>query len=375
MTRIGLRNAWFQVHKWIGLILAVLIIPISVTGSALIWHDQIDEWMHPARHGGHGPAVLAPAAYADAARGALAGGERLSRLDIPAKPGEPVIATANRPGRGRPVRLSLYLDPSDAHVIEKVNGGEGLFPVIHVLHGSLMWPGAGRLIVGWVGVAMLLSSLTGLWLWWPVTSSVRRGFRWKRHPNFDTNLHHQLGFWISVPLFVLSLTGVWISFPPVFAGFDGPQPPRGPGPDRAALMRAQPLATPAISLEVAVARAVAAAPGKPVLIGWPTDLNPEWTVSVAPEKGRPASVTVADKDGTAKVAPAPAGPPRQTLARTMRQIHDGSDLPFVWQLILFLGGLLPAILAVTGIIMWWRARTWRGALAERKRAAAARAAG
>ena len=52
---------------------------------------------------------------------------------------------------------------------------------INFFFGSgLMVPGTGRQIVGWVGVAMLISSLTGLWLWWPVTGSFRRGFRWKR---------------------------------------------------------------------------------------------------------------------------------------------------------------------------------------------------
>ena len=32
-TKKQLRALWLQVHKWIGLLLAVLIIPISVTGS------------------------------------------------------------------------------------------------------------------------------------------------------------------------------------------------------------------------------------------------------------------------------------------------------------------------------------------------------
>ena len=38
VSKIGLRNAWFQVHKWIGLILAILIIPLSLSGAALVWH-------------------------------------------------------------------------------------------------------------------------------------------------------------------------------------------------------------------------------------------------------------------------------------------------------------------------------------------------
>jgi uncharacterized iron-regulated membrane protein len=42
----------------------------------------------------------------------------------------------------------------------------------------------------------------------------------------------------------------------------------------------------------------------------------------------------------------------------------------LWQIVIFLGGLLPAILAVTGIIMWWRARGWRAQLKARQRARA-----
>lgn len=362
MTKIGLRNTWFQVHKWIGLILAVLIIPISITGSALVWHDQIDEWMYPARHAGYSPAALAPTAYADAARAALGEGERLSRIEIPREAGAPVIATAARPGKGRPVRLTIYLDPADAHVVEKVNNSEGAFQVMHVIHGSLMVPGAGRQIVGWVGVAMLLSSLTGIWLWWPVTGSVRRGFRWKRQPNLDANLHHLLGFWIAVPLFVLSFTGVWISFPQVFSGFDGAQQRGGPPG------RATPIEMARGEVANAVARAEAAAKGRAVTIAWPTDLKRAWTIDVQPASGKPVSVKVDLLAHEAQVEPRrPAQP--QTLARTMRQIHDGSGTPFVWQLIVFMGGLIPAILAVTGIIMWWRARKWRGQLAARKQAA------
>lgn len=363
MTKIQLRNLWFQVHKWIGLILAVLIIPISLTGAILVWHEPIEDAMHPARHAVAGPGTLAPSVYADAARAALGKGDALTRMEIPGKAGEPVVASATKVGPGRPQRVTLYLDPADGHVIDREKSGEGIFQFFHQLHGSLLVPGAGRPIVGWIGVAMLISSLTGIWLWWPVTGSVRRGFRWKRHPNLDNKLHYMLGFWISLPLFVLSLTGVWISFPQVFAGFDGAQR----GPDRGAMMRAKPLAAPVTPLATAVEHALAAAPGRVAAVSWPTDLRAEWAIDVAPAKGRPASVAVRDADGVAKVA-APQGPQHTTLARLMRQIHDGSDMGLLWQMIIFLGGLIPAALAVTGIIMWWRARKWRGEVAARKRA-------
>ena len=49
-TNMRLRGWWLQVHKWIGILLAVLIIPISLTGSALVWHDWLDETINPQRY-------------------------------------------------------------------------------------------------------------------------------------------------------------------------------------------------------------------------------------------------------------------------------------------------------------------------------------
>jgi uncharacterized iron-regulated membrane protein len=360
MTKIQLRNLWFQVHKWMGLSLAVLIIPISVTGAALVWHEPILEAMHPERHHASAPAALPPAAYADAAREALGEGERLSRLDFAND--APVVATATQPGKGRPQRVLVYLDPETSRVIARENSSQGAFQVMHVLHGSLMLPGVGRQIVGWIGVAMLLSSMTGLWLWWPTAGSLKRAFRWGRHRNLDHNIHQTFGFWVSLPLFVLSLTGVWISFPAWFAGVDGPQ---SKGPDRGAMLRARPLAAPTTPLADALARAQAAAPGTLRSVAWPTDQKREWTFEVATTEA-PASVSVADAGGAAKVTPKPAEPQRETVARLMRRIHDGNGMGLAWQIVIFLGGLIPAALAVTGIIMWWRARGWRGEVAARK---------
>lgn len=373
MTKIGLRKAWFQVHKWIGLILAVLIIPISITGAALVWHDPLERAMHPELYAVSGPASQPLAAYAGAAQAVLGSGEQLQRVEIPQEAGEPVTAFAMKAGQGRPQRVTVYLDPANAKVLGTARSGEGIFQVMHVLHGSLMVPGVGRQIVGWVGVAMLISSISGIWLWWPLTGSLRRGLRWKRHANFDTNIHYQMGFWISLPLFVLSLTGVWISFPQWFAGFEsasaqqGPGGPGGPGGGRGRF--APPLALPLSAMESAVATAEKATPGRAVSIAWPTEQAPEWTVSMAPASGPAAEVKVGARDLATKVE-AGRGEPPETLARLMRRIHDGNGLPFIWQLIIFIGGILPAALAVTGVIMWWRARGWRAQLAAKQRARA-----
>ena len=204
MARAGkkqLRALWLQVHKWIGLTLAVLIIPIALTGSALVWHDWLDAKLEPQRHAVLGAAALAPSVYAAAARSALQPGEALSALRFD-KDGGPVVGTAVTPaeGGGRPVRTSLWLDPRDAALIDRASGNSGAVQVMHVLHGSLFVPGWGRTIVGWVGVFMLVSCLSGIWLWWPLSGNVASGFRWKRRNTLNANLHYMTGFWILFPL-------------------------------------------------------------------------------------------------------------------------------------------------------------------------------
>jgi uncharacterized iron-regulated membrane protein len=365
-----LRALWFQVHKWIGIGLALLIVPISVSGAALVWHDALDEAINPGRYDVSGAeASLPPSAYAEAAQRALGAEGRLMALRY-SDEGGPVVATATQTskGEGRPARTSVWLDPPTARVLDKAPSEAGLVRFMHGLHGSLTVPGLGRQIVGWVGVFMFVSCLTGIWLWWPIAGSVRRGFRWKRQNSTNANIHHQIGFWILAPLAMLSFTGLWISFPAVFGAFEAAQPRAKSGgaapPDRARLARALPLARTAMTAEAALAAARPAASGALASIAWPTDLEPKWKIAFA-RAGGPAEVAVDDASGEVT----PPRPPRpETNARLMRRLHDGTNMGGFWQAVIFAGGIIPAILAITGLVMWWRSRGWKAALAKKRKA-------
>jgi uncharacterized iron-regulated membrane protein len=370
VTKIGLRRAWFQVHKWIGLILAILLAPLSLSGAALVWHDALDKALHPQRSAlTSGIAGQAPQAYIVAAAAVLVPGERIATMV--ARPGEPVVVSAmkslkQRAGAGVPSRTMIWLDPGSARMLDTADGKAGFVRILHQFHGSMMLPGVGRQIVGSLGVAMLLSTLTGLWLWWPTAGRWTRGLRWARHRDLDTNLHHQFGFWIALPLFVLSLTGAWISFPAFFGAWSGQKPGAQDGEAR---FRARPLEAPVQSLDAVLAAARDQAPGTVTAIVWPTDQKPAWSVTLKPSTGKPATVAVDDASGDAAID-AKAGEEQGGLARTMRRIHDGADMGIAWQVIIFLGGLVPAVLAITGIVMWRRARGWRGELEARRKACA-----
>jgi uncharacterized iron-regulated membrane protein len=351
MTKVQLRNAWFQIHKWIGIILAIILIPLSLTGSMLVWDEPLDRLLEPTHYAVSGPAALPASAYVATARAALPAGSRILSVRI----GEgPVMVTAMPPSpskmRGPPLRLAAWVDPATGKLIDS---GLTISPVMrwaHIFHGSLQIPGTGRAVVGWLGVAMLISSLTGIWLWWPLSGSVSRGFRWKRQASLDGNLHHLVGFWISLPLAILSLTGVIIAWPQMI----------GRTTNGMTRMVQTPLGPTHLTIDQAIA--AAGTEGK-VTVTWPTDKQPSWTIAA----GRGRTITVDDTTGVASAA---GDGQRERVRPFYRRLHDGTGLGIVWQTIIFLGGIAPAILGVTGIIMWLRTRGWRADVAKRRKAAA-----
>lgn len=368
-----LRRFWLDVHLWIGVGLFILLVPLGLSGAALVWHDPLDTMLHPQRFAvSPGDTRLAASAYLDAARKAYGDRATVTQIRMPEKAGQPVIASGRvngpppAPGQ-RPRTLTAWIDPATARVLDVADTRDELIGVMHRLHGSLLipTPGLGRKVVGWLGWAMTASCLTGLWLWWPRNGKILLGLRWLRAPSTFNNLHHMFGFWVLVPLLVVSLTGVYISFPETARKLFGVESQNGsrggPRPGAAA-----PLAEPGLPIDMAVAAAMAEAPGgRLAAITLPTEgRRPAWRIQfVAEGEGPGATVQVADEDGSIRKGRGGAGPGRaDPLSRSMRTIHDAQDTPWIWQLLVFLTGVAPALLGVTGTVMWLRRRARRAHL-------------
>jgi hypothetical protein len=46
----------------------------------------------------------------------------------------------------------------------------------------------------------------------------------------------------------------------------------------------------------------------------------------------------------------------------MRRIHDGGEMGVIWRTFITLAGIVPAVLGVTGVVMWLRRRARQRAL-------------
>jgi len=204
-------------HRWIGLALMVLLFPIALSGSLLVWHDALDALINPGRYAVSRHGVTQPASlYLARAAEALPAGFTVVALRYPEEPGAPLTVMARGAPRedGPPPFRRVYLDPPTARILGVLDPRTSFIGFLHRFHENLTVPGLfGRQVVGWMGVAMFALALTGIWLWWPRNAAFVVGLRWRRAPATTSNLHYVIGFWISIPLALVSLTGVYLAFP------------------------------------------------------------------------------------------------------------------------------------------------------------------
>lgn len=359
-TRGALRRFWLNVHLWIGVALAILTVPIAISGALLVYHDELDTLLHPARYAVTGSQISQPSsAYLDGARKALGNGITPTMIRFDAEGGPVVVSARGRTPEGTSRRLNVYLDPPTANVLEVEDFRASMFGFLHVFHENLTIPQySGRAIVGWIGVAMLISSLSGIYLWWPRNGAFRIGLRWRRSDSTNANLHHLLGFWISIPLAVVSLTGIYLGFPQQGRDLLSTVAPMTPRAGFGAPARQT-----ALNPDQALAQAINQTPGaKPAALflatGKPGEA-PIWRIQLRDTNGDTKTLLVDDRSGIATPVVVQSG---DTVSQWIRWIHEGSHSGPIWKLIVLLCGVLPPLFTVTGTIMWLRRRQRRSAV-------------
>ncbi len=361
------RRAWLNTHLWIGAGLLIVLAPLGLSGSALVWDVQLDRLLNPNHYVVPGDAPRLPAsAYLAAGQAAFGDRAQANQVRYPFGPGDPVVVNGREPRPvqpGRPPKtLNAWLDPANGAVLDMGDPRASAVGNLHRLHGNLLLPVNGHLVVGWLGLAMTVSCLTGLWLWWPkgpFLKGLMAGVRWRRGPNIFSNLHHLGGFWISIPLFVLSTTGAYIAFPKITHAMVGLPPPVAPQGGAGQGGGSGSAALPRLTLDEAVAAVLRARPGaRLVTISTPTGSGSHsiWRVQIAGAGTNPVALMVDDASATVREGHAPAASPQvaDPLSRQIRQIHTGDDTPLAWKTVITLVGVAPTLLGVTGVVIWLR---------------------
>lgn len=208
-----------QVHSIAGLVLALLVSLIALTGAIMGFEDEIVDHLNAGIM--QVTPRTTPALMPDALVARLKAVQDFGKIAAVTLSSDPSAAVHVRFARdeqgGRPA--SLYVDPYDAHVLGAPRGEE-FFATVRRLHRWLLIPGDakgwGRPITGAVALGLIVMLVSGLVLRWPRRAgSVKTWLK----PNLGLSgrglhrsLHTVIGTWVFPVYLAMTLTGLWFSF-------------------------------------------------------------------------------------------------------------------------------------------------------------------
>ena len=378
----ALRRVWLRVHLYLGLALGGLFAVLGLSGSALVFYLELDTLLNP-QIAVVQPAV-APSPDAVLQRLQALHPERDGpwRIEMPLAPDRPLMVRYYDPpetvGRGF-APLMLTLDTVTLAETSHRFWGDYAMTWLYDLHYTLLAGPAGRSVVGWAGVLLLVSLITGLALWWPGPQRLKAALKpvLRKGPvRLTYDLHVLGGIYGLVVLVALAFTGVVLALPeiarplvaaasPLAPGFRGPAGLVGEG-------------EPALSLDAALATARLQFPdgelrwvetpgrqGRPISLrfyrpGEPGRRFARNQVWVDPGTGAVLAVRDTRQD--------PAG---ERFMDWMHPLHNGEAFGLAGRVLACVGGLLPLLLLATGWLRWSHKRAARRLTAVRRAAAAA----
>lgn len=358
-------------HLYVALVLFIPLILIGLTGSVLVYEDEIQGWLSPdqiVRVNTVGPVASLDRLIAAAQAGAPSGARAASLALSPDADRPAVVGFGG--GRGGP---TVLIDPVSAEVVGTRSGpprGPGLMRDIFLLHANFLAGAEGRAVVGWLGIAMCLIGLSGLVMWWPRRGgyakafTVTRGISGRR---LLSELHGASGIWSLAIFMIVSFSGVYLAFPQqtnaaIRAIFQSEAP-------SAAVrnLRVVPdgRVVPPLDRIVDIAR-VDVPDATLRAIAFPPQPDQPFRVTLAPDglsaHGGPTIGVYVDpyEQRTLAILDPRNYPVGEKIVAWQRPLHEGEGFGAIFKFLVFLSGLLPLLFSATGIWMWLMKRR-RGA--------------
>jgi uncharacterized iron-regulated membrane protein len=358
------------VHLWLGLLLAIPIIVIGLSGSALLLQREILANSVPAATA-EGQSVPLETLVAAAAKAAPENATARS-IVLAAYPGAPT--TINFDMNGRQPRTRVHVDPVSGEVLGSepdTNRGPILDFLIRA-HAFLLLPAPiGFPMVGWMAGIMTFMAVSGLVLWWPRKGMwghafwMRKGARGLR---FHLEFHHVVGFWGSAILLVMGLSGLYLVYPDTFRQTTEMVLPTDRSPrdrDRQYAPGPAPLHS-----DGAIAAALAAVPNtRAVNVQLPPTPDLPFVVHLETNEFRPKLppilVTLNARTGEINFIDDPR---RYSISdkflNLQHTLHFGIGLGWMWKVLVFISGVLPLALGITGLMIYVKRRAVRRPLAD-----------
>lgn len=214
------KKLW-KVHAWLGLYVGSMILLLSLSGSIIVFRDELDQLVNPELFKvSHSSNTISLDSVIEKVKGAypnytvyhvrLSGAQ--SVVEVKIKPEK------KKAGKGKSSDLDVYVDP----VTGDINGARapetGIVDTVTKLHTNLLAGKVGRWIVGIFGLALLAMLIVGLMIYpsFMKKQSVTN-IRWREGARKVSADWHKLLGLVSVPLnLVWAITGITLAMLPYF---------------------------------------------------------------------------------------------------------------------------------------------------------------
>jgi uncharacterized iron-regulated membrane protein len=367
------RKLWLNLHLWLGLTVGLVLAMIGLTGSLLVFSGPMLKMeLGHSRLAVNGSPVLSRDVDQWIANVRRSYND-IGAIDYILGPGDGVggespVQVGAQTASGQSIRVNL--DPYSGLPLGRYVWEDTYTSYIYGLHGalttSMSWRGFGRGVVAWIGLAMIISMATGLYLWWPRNRNWRMAFSFKRGARGRRrliDLHNIFAVYLYLPLFILAFTGVYfVRSEWIDAVVSLVSVPRMPDPDALARSSAPgscpARTTPGQAVALAQARFPATRFG---LLNIPRQSDKAYEVEllspdsfafaeatkVFVERECPNILTVID--GKTAVA-------AEAFQAATRGLHHDLMLGGFGRALVFVSGLVLPVSFVTGLLLWLEKR-------------------
>nr|WP_047169165.1 PepSY-associated TM helix domain-containing protein [Sphingomonas sp. Y57] len=202
-----------KVHRWVGLCLSLLLLVQGLTGTILVFRDEIDRLIHAELivDTPSGMARLPVQSLVDKVRAEVPGAT-LQRIEFPGRPDGALIFIMRDQAREPYI---VAVDPYRGTILRQ--GGYGAWPteLVFRIHDGLLSGDVGDMIIGCEGVGLAFIIIVGFASWWPGRRRLRQGFRVIRGQGTDRTVrtfHRALGGAAAAILLMSATTGALMIF-------------------------------------------------------------------------------------------------------------------------------------------------------------------
>lgn len=214
--KIWFRRVLFQVHLWSGIGFGLYILMISVTGSVLVYRNELYMAATPDPIISNVPGPrLSDGELANAALRSYPA-YRVAKIVRAINPDQAVEIWLTQ---GNNTKKRLFDARSGSDLGNSLPTGIWLVSKLMELHDDLLAGPTGRKTNGIGAFASIALAVTGLAIWWPGlrrwrrSLTIHRGMGWNR---LAWHLHSMVGFWGLGFVLVFGASGVYLCFPQEF---------------------------------------------------------------------------------------------------------------------------------------------------------------